>query len=1336
LTIIGFALTVGGLFYASWDRIREELALRAFESDDDAERERAARKLGELRSRRAVPLLIAAVAEERLASPVAIDALASIGDAASADLTEALTDSRRSLRQFATEALLRIAPEELEPYAEHLHGLFDRSKEQQSVWAIGRCSSPPAAAIAALEGMVNDPQFAYTWMAAAALGQIGPPARRALPTIEAALERNSALEGHAAIALARIAVFDPEYAVPKLLVTLDRVSSRHAPSRVLEALATLGPGSRPALARIVREIDDREAIVALRRMRPEWSAVREHLPAILEAVPSRSIPHHASALAASYGEAAVADLIRICEDGNENARDNAVRALARIGGRARDALPLLRRVALRQPDAIPALGSLGPAASEAVPDLVRELGQHRHVEAALGAIGPAAVQPLIELLRTEDVGSRTHAAQILGAIGIAARAAIPDLIAALSADDGSVRHAAVRALGRMGPRADDAIAPLQSLLDDPDLAPAAAAAIVHIDEAGTTTPARLLPHLQRWSPWTFGPMTLLVAPSVSDGSHWIDRYPDFHPSVDEVLALFADDAGFWTAVQILNKRPDLLESRRVVDALTSRVEESLRPGLHISGIQPPQRLPSWLIRRIAPVRDAAVRLLVKRHEAERESRTARNGRRGFLGADSARELCEYDHPEAVIAPVLEEAAASGALDVAIPSARWLWRHGRLSDDALIDTLVAGLNAPVSHTGMSTGAQYWPSLRHSAAMALGELGAAASPAVDELRSALHDFETDFRARCAVALWQIEGDEWFDIAVRALEDSLHERGFTWGVALQSPNAKDISWALEALGPRALRELLPRFEARDEQVRVGLLTSIARLGKAAAPARSAVVTRLADEDFRVRERALAALASIGMTPAEVPSLIALLDDDDPFVRDVVVDAFFTLSGETANVAVRELARRLDAAGDAPVDTVVAMLAALENLGPAATSAIDGVLPRLGSSSDRIRNASSRVLVAIGQPAVASLRAALRHDEARRRAMALDALSNLREVAEGAIPDARDCLDDVDVRVRIRAARAVASLSGSADAAAVAALISSLDSDDTGARLDACKALKDLGPSAREAIDALDRLARSAERELRLEALRTVAAVARDSHAPLPGAVAYLDAPDAAVGLAATRALGLVGVSDRATAAALCRALEHEDRNVRVASARALETADVARDDAIGCLLHALHTTEPGVRAVALRSIGRLGPEDEADIAAMAERLFDHDQSVARAAAEALLAIGERARPAIPTMVRLVREAPNQRGALPVIQQVLPAFGKDVVDRLLSDLEPVGELRHQAWVIDILGDIGPAAREALPKIRPFLKLQPFYGYRARDAIRKIERSEGDGSAHQQDRR
>ena len=63
------------------------------------------------------------------------------------------------------------------------------------------------------------------------------------------------------------------------------------------------------------------------------------------------------------------------------------------------------------------------------------------------------------------------------------------------------------------------------------------------------------------------------------------------------------------------------------------------------------------------------------------------------------------------------------------------------------------------------------------------------------------------------------------------------------------------------------------------------------------------------------------------------------------------------------------------------------------------------------------------------------------------------------------------------------------------------------------------------------------------------------------------------------------------------------------------------------------------------------------------------------------------------------------------------------EVVDALLPELEPVDERTHQAWVIEILGEIGPAAKKAIPKMRAFLQLQPFYRHRAKEAIEKIEK-------------
>jgi HEAT repeat protein len=112
---------------------------------------------------------------------------------------------------------------------------------------------------------------------------------------------------------------------------------------------------------------------------------------------------------------------------------------------------------------------MGPAAKAAVPALVALLKENnkgtRHTAArALAAIGPRAVDvlPLTKALKDDDEEVRREAARALGAIGPEASASVPPLMEALK--DPRIRSSVAQALGEIGPESKEAVPALVGIL--------------------------------------------------------------------------------------------------------------------------------------------------------------------------------------------------------------------------------------------------------------------------------------------------------------------------------------------------------------------------------------------------------------------------------------------------------------------------------------------------------------------------------------------------------------------------------------------------------------------------------------------------------------------------------------------------------------------------------------------------------------------------------------------------------------------------------------------------------------------------------------------------------
>ncbi len=159
-------------------------------------------------------------------------------------------------------------------------------------------------------------------------------------------------------------------------------------------------------------------------------------------------------------------------------RVRAVRAMAKPGAAARDALPFLRQTAQD-----PATPELQRAAFDAVAKVATPEDTERFLLEALsqspdkdlrrlaakrlvqGALSPPAITGLIDAFKDAEAEVRNEAIKSLVAIG---KPAVPQLVEALRHADVQVRRRAVTTLGQLNRLAGDAVPDLQARLQDPD----------------------------------------------------------------------------------------------------------------------------------------------------------------------------------------------------------------------------------------------------------------------------------------------------------------------------------------------------------------------------------------------------------------------------------------------------------------------------------------------------------------------------------------------------------------------------------------------------------------------------------------------------------------------------------------------------------------------------------------------------------------------------------------------------------------------------------------------------------------------------------------------------
>jgi HEAT repeat protein len=172
-----------------------------------------------------------------------------------------------------------------------------------------------------------------------------------------------------------------------------------------------------------------------------------------------------------------------------------------------------------------------------------------------------------------------------------------------------------------------------------------------------------------------------------------------------------------------------------------------------------------------------------------------------------------------------------------------------------------------------------------------------------------------------------------------------------------------ALYHLGTDAVEAAEPLaalLEHDDDEIRRAAARTIVALGSAALDVREKLIDALSDSDEVVRGEAAFAISQLGEeAPEAIPQLITLLGDEEEFVHD--------------------------------------------------------------GKSMEVRSAAQSALSKIGTEAIPGLLEVLREDGAERRAMAVNTLSIISPLPEGAIADLQEAVEDPDEAVQTAAKNAL---------------------------------------------------------------------------------------------------------------------------------------------------------------------------------------------------------------------------------------------------------------------------------------------------------------------------
>jgi HEAT repeat protein len=344
---------------------------------------------------------------------------------------------------------------------------------------LGECGEPAVDTL--IDCLWIKPNFPGT-TAAWALGEIGPPAQKAVPRLVLLAGRCS--DGSIGSYIEPLQKIDPQGAlVVPLFMELLGKGDQELSSGAFLALGFYGPAAKPAVPFLVKALDEpATAAAAARALVGVGREARDAVPALIKALESKTPGVSRNAIwalgrigpeASEAAPALVAIVRKEGFKGDQEARYRAAMALGRLG---RNAVPaMVAELENCQEEPHPFAESLIMLGSEAVPEMLKVKDDYCGLTTilyVLGELGPdaaSAVPWLIgKLQRPGAPWAWADVARTLGRIGPAAKDAVPALVAMLGDESPQLRREVAAALGRIGPDARAALPTLDGMSGDKD----------------------------------------------------------------------------------------------------------------------------------------------------------------------------------------------------------------------------------------------------------------------------------------------------------------------------------------------------------------------------------------------------------------------------------------------------------------------------------------------------------------------------------------------------------------------------------------------------------------------------------------------------------------------------------------------------------------------------------------------------------------------------------------------------------------------------------------------------------------------------------------------------
>ncbi len=475
-----------------------------------------------------------------------------------------------------------------------------------------------------------------------------------------------------------------------------------------------------------------------------------------------------------------------------------------------------------------------------------------------------------------------------------------------------------------------------------------------------------------------------------------------------------------------------------------------------------------------------------------------------------------------------------------------------------------------------------------------------------------------------------------------------------------------AIQALGHQggpAVAPLMALLKSKSAVERVYAATALGAIGAPAKGAADGLIVLLADSDPSVRRSAIAAISRIRPGPAvTVPLFVKLMNDADPGVRMRVMAAVADAKG----AAVPAL---IEALKNDKADYWACII--LRDIGPDAAPAVPALIEKLKDKRPEIRREAVLALASIGSAdAVPKLVPLLKDEHAKIAATyAMGVLGKVPAEAESILRQNAESKDALLSTTSLWALVREHPENAKLMQFTVSHLVARLQDKDPFVRAAAARALVALPPNPSITGPIFEKALADADETTTHYMLDALAGLGPQAVPKLIKALDYT-----ALRPQVIQILGQIGPAAADATESLAKLVGDADPNTAIEAAHALAKIGPGAKAAVPQLIAAVKDPEHRASHAAIYALGRIGAPAAAAEPVLLETIKSADDSLSLESAWALVRI---------------------RG-----EETADAVMPDLLAGLASE-----QPESRATAAEVLGELGPAAKSAVPQLEAAAK-------------------------------